>query len=204
MSMEESISLEETNKIRISLGLKPLTDDKAPADDKEKVAEENYAKQRDREAKDRETKKVREHIAKVRNRRELHASLKGATLGDADGDDDTLKWIKRSKKKEKELARKRQAELENQDKLFQEEYTERDLQGLKVNHDLDAMDEGEDHILTLKDSRILDNEEDELQDIELAESERTKKINELKTKRRDYTGYDDDEFGDVSHMLVRA
>jgi len=59
MSMEESISLEETNKIRISLGLKPLTDDKAPADDKDKQAEDNYAKQRDREAKERQTKCVR-------------------------------------------------------------------------------------------------------------------------------------------------
>ena len=58
MSMEESISLEETNKIRISLGLKPLTDDKAPTDDKEKQAEDNYAKQRERETKDRETKCV--------------------------------------------------------------------------------------------------------------------------------------------------
>ena len=56
MSMEESISLEETNKIRISLGLKPLTDDAAPTDDKEKQAEENYVKQREREAKDRESK----------------------------------------------------------------------------------------------------------------------------------------------------
>lgn len=57
MSMEESISLEETNKIRISLGLKPLTDDKASAaDDKEKQAEDNYAKQRERDAKDREAK----------------------------------------------------------------------------------------------------------------------------------------------------
>ena len=56
MSMEESISLEETNKIRISLGLKPLTDDAAPTGDKEKQAEENYAKQREREAKDRESK----------------------------------------------------------------------------------------------------------------------------------------------------
>jgi len=64
-------------------------------------------------------------LIRVRNRRELHASLKGATLGDADGDDDTLKWIKRSKKSEKELARKRQAELEQMDKVFQEEYTER-------------------------------------------------------------------------------
>jgi hypothetical protein len=56
--MEESISLEETNKIRISLGLKPLTDDSAPADDKEKQAETNYAKQREAEAKQRETKYV--------------------------------------------------------------------------------------------------------------------------------------------------
>jgi U4/U6.U5 tri-snRNP-associated protein 1 len=57
--MEESISLEETNKIRISLGLKPLTDDSAPADDKEKQAETNYTRQREAEAKQRETKYVR-------------------------------------------------------------------------------------------------------------------------------------------------
>lgn len=56
MSMEESISLEETNKIRIKLGLKPLTEDGPPADDKDKQAESNYAKQREQEAKARETK----------------------------------------------------------------------------------------------------------------------------------------------------
>lgn len=51
MSMEESISLEETNKIRISLGLKPLTDDKAPTNEKEKTAEDNYAQEREKAAK---------------------------------------------------------------------------------------------------------------------------------------------------------
>ena len=56
MSMEESISLEETNKIRISLGLKPLTEDKAPADDKEKQAEANYQKKREREEQERKAK----------------------------------------------------------------------------------------------------------------------------------------------------
>jgi len=63
---------------------------------------------------------------RVRNRRELNASLTGATLGDPDGDsEDTLKWIKRAKKRERELARKRQLELENMDKVFQgDEYTE--------------------------------------------------------------------------------
>lgn len=116
----------------------------------------------------------------MRNRRELNASLKGTTLGDADEDvDDTLKWIKRNKKKEKELAKKRQEEFENRDKEVLQDYTERksfivihisaipaqnsiyyvgDLVGLKVSHDFDEMDEGEARILTLKDSRILDNE----------------------------------------------
>lgn len=56
MADAESISLEETNKIRISLGLKPLTDDKAPANSTEKTAEENYAKRREQERKEKETK----------------------------------------------------------------------------------------------------------------------------------------------------
>ena len=61
----------------------------------------------------------------MRNKRELNASLQGATLGDADADtDDALKWIKKSKKRERVLAKKRQAELERMDKVFQEEYTE--------------------------------------------------------------------------------
>ncbi|KAF8149955.1 SART-1 family-domain-containing protein [Crassisporium funariophilum] len=204
MSMEESISLEETNKIRISLGLKPLTDDKGPADSKEQQAESNYANQREQETKNRQAKKIQDGIAKVRNRRELHASLKGATLGDAEEDvDDTMKWIKRNKKKEKELAKKRQQELESRDKEALEEYTERDLVGLKVSHDFDDMDDGDARILTLKDSRILDNEEDELQNVEMAEDERDKKNMELKIKKRDYSGYDDDEFVEGNQGLMK-
>jgi U4/U6.U5 tri-snRNP-associated protein 1 len=64
--MEESISLEETNKIRISLGLKPLTEDKeAPADADDQEAENNYAKVRAREAKDREAKCVRSVVHRI-------------------------------------------------------------------------------------------------------------------------------------------
>lgn len=65
-------------------------------------------------------------MCRVRNKKELNASLNGATLGDADADtDDTLKWLRKSKKREKELARKRQAELESMDKVFQgDDYTE--------------------------------------------------------------------------------
>ena len=53
---EGSISLEETNKIRISLGLEPLVVDKTES--KEEEAEKNYAKKREQEAKDRELKCV--------------------------------------------------------------------------------------------------------------------------------------------------
>lgn len=115
----------------------------------------------------------------MKNRKELNTSLKGTTLGDADGDtEDALKWIKKAKRREKELAKKRQEEMDSMDKAVQDEYSEsglqivwaeswpfadmyrsvEDLVGLKVSHDFEEMDEGDARILTLKDSRILDNE----------------------------------------------
>lgn len=38
----------------------------------------------------------------------------------------------------------------------------------------------------------------------MAEEERTKKNNEMKIKKRDYTGYDDDEFTDGTAGMKRA
>jgi U4/U6.U5 tri-snRNP-associated protein 1 len=46
--------------------------------------------------------------------------------------------------------------------------------------------------------------EDELQNVELAEDERTKKNNELKIKKHDYTGYDDEEFVAGNEGMRRA
>ena len=46
--------------------------------------------------------------------------------------------------------------------------------------------------------------EDELQNVEIAEVERTKKNQELKLKRRDYTGYDDDEFEEGKAGMKRS
>lgn len=174
MADAEGISLEETNKIRISLGLKPLTDDKAPVADKEKEAEDNYAKARQREVKEKNDKSVQYFIYvwccanhfsvlqgtsrqnskvsrlsfciitlfislsrwrignslfvtfyRVRNKRELNARLKGVTLGDVkEGEEDTMAWIKRSKKITKQMAKRKEQELEEMDKLFQANYDE--------------------------------------------------------------------------------
>ncbi|KAG9008874.1 hypothetical protein FRB94_012843 [Tulasnella sp. JGI-2019a] len=204
MADAEGISLEETNKIRISLGLKPLTDDKEPVNKQEATAEDNYAKRREEEREQKKKSDLQAKIDKNKNKRELNRRLVGATLGDADdGVDDTLNWVKRSKKQEKKLAAKRQAELDSRDAVL-EDYTEKDLAGLKVSHDFEDLDEGENRILTLKDSRILDNEEDELHNIDMAEDEKDKKRKDLKTKRRDYTGYDDDEFTNGTDGLKKS
>jgi U4/U6.U5 tri-snRNP-associated protein 1 len=49
----------------------------------------------------------------------------GPTLGDDDVDEDNIKkWVKKSKAREKELAKKRLQELDNLDRLHQDEYTE--------------------------------------------------------------------------------
>ena len=48
--------MEETNKIRISLGFKPLTDDKEPVDDDDAKAEELRTASRTGTSQDREVK----------------------------------------------------------------------------------------------------------------------------------------------------
>ena len=48
------------------------------------------------------------------------------------------------------------------------------------------------------------NPEDELQNVEIAEVERAKKNQELKIKRRDYTGYDDEEFEEGKAGMKRS
>jgi U4/U6.U5 tri-snRNP-associated protein 1 len=158
----------EYSKIRESLGLKPLGgDDGADTlEDGEAVAEANYNAHRQQELEERAAKEARERIAKAKNQRDLKAKLVGKGLGDAGADDpaDTLNWVKRSKKRAKlnaaELARKRAQEQEEFDRASLEsatKYGEKDLAGLKVAHDETVFEEGQDHILTLKDSRVLDD-----------------------------------------------
>lgn len=71
------------------------------------------------------------------------------------------------------------------------------MAGLKVAHAADDFETGEDVILTLKDSRVLAGDEDELQNVNLIEDEAVKAAKERKRKAHAaYTGYDDDEFED--------
>lgn len=132
-----------------------------------------------------------------KNQRALHAKLKGSTLGDAGKDDiDAKSWAKklkkRSAKREAELAARRAKEMAEADAAA---YDERDLVGLRVAHDTDELVEGEDVVLTLRDARVLDGDEDELQNVALADREAdAARAERAKRAKAQYTGYDDEEF----------
>uniref|UniRef100_A0A8C9KD67 Spliceosome associated factor 1, recruiter of U4/U6.U5 tri-snRNP n=1 Tax=Panthera tigris altaica TaxID=74533 RepID=A0A8C9KD67_PANTA len=204
-----SLSIEETNKLRAKLGLKPLEVNAVkkeggtgggpvPAD----VINPMALRQRE---------ELREKLAAAKEKRLLNQKLgKIKTLGEDDPWlDDTAAWIERSRQlqKEKDLAEKRARLLEEMDQEFgvstlveeefgqrrQDLYSARDLQGLTVEHAIDSFREGETVILTLKDKGVLQEEEDVLVNVNLVDKERAEKNVELRKKKPDYLPYAEDE-----------
>ena len=115
----ESLSIEETNKLRASIGLPPLKMNKPKepkADDN--IKEENGSKNlegtaipnsdvRHKPAENLTTKsateKMREKLQQRKMKRMQESKLLTVpTLGAADDVDDTSKWLKKQKKKERE------------------------------------------------------------------------------------------------------
>ncbi|GLB08003.1 hypothetical protein AtubIFM57258_003371 [Aspergillus tubingensis] len=208
--MADAVSIEQNNKIRAALGLKPLpvpgaeyeddSDDSSGSEDedpastlesREAMAGSNWKKMQD----DAEAKRKREERnAAIKRARELaqrDAKLQGITLGESgDADQDTKAWLmqakKRQKKIEKERARKLAEELEERERAA--EYTAVDLAGIKVGHEVGDFEGGEDHILTLKDATIDENEEegDELENVDLREREKATERTELKKRKPAY------------------
>ena len=168
---------EETNKLRAKLGLKPLNvsnivvEDENPTNapgtlipgdrDKTRHLVPQHWGERDQQ------KKLREKLEQKKAQRQIRGkldSIKG--LGDSDSDeDDASKWVERQKKKalEKEEAAKRAKVMEELDEEFgvqdivdedlkekkQNEYSGRDLKGLRVEHSAEAFGEAT-TILTLQ------------------------------------------------------
>lgn len=227
--MTDAISIEQNNKIRVALGLKPLPvpgaephatgpafkeddpsasgDDEDPAstlESRQAQGYDNWKKLQD----EADAKKRREQknaaIKKARDAAQRNLQLGGATLGESDGTDlDTKAWLmqskKRQKKIEKERARKLAEELEEREHAAAVEYTAADLAGVKVGHAIGDFAGGEDHILTLKDAAVDDDEEgDELQDLNLAEKEKTEEKLELKKRKPVYDPTAENE-GILSH-----
>lgn len=220
--MADAFSLEETNRLRASLGMKPLPSPagassngpifKEPAVAQEDVGStlesreaegyDNYRKLQDAEAAKRKREAKAEAIKKARDTQKRFSKLEGKGLGDADeGEElDTRSWLIKQKKRQKEIEKARKREQELADAEAELEYTAKDLAGVKVGHELDTFEEGEGVVLTLKDTTIDENEEegDELENLDLRERERLTEKLELKKKKPVYNPNDDDETGEKS------
>jgi len=170
--MEESLSIEETNKIRLSLGLKPLKVDTEPpatsstapdnsVEAQERRAVDNWKKHQDNIGKENARKARIEGIKKARDAEKRFAKLEGKGLGEADeNEEDTTTWVRKMKKRQKKLAEKMAKEMEEELQRAaaeRKEYTAEDLTGVRVGHDLGDLD-GEGTVLTLKDTTIEENE----------------------------------------------
>lgn len=208
-SGDASLSIEETNKLRAKLGLKPLdlNETKKEAGTKEEplVAETINPVQIRQQA------EMREKLAALKEKRLLNQKLGKvkALGGDEPWLDDTAAWVEKSRKmaKEKELAEKRAKLLEEMDAEFgvsslveqefaqekRESYSSRDLRGLKVQHKIDSFNEGELVILTLEDKGVLEEKEDVLVNVGLVDKEKAEKNVELKKKKPDYKPYEEEE-----------
>ncbi|TVY81271.1 U4/U6.U5 tri-snRNP-associated protein snu66 [Lachnellula suecica] len=217
--MADAISIEETNRLRISLGLKPLPvpggdrlafkDAAASPEEEEDVGStlesrqaegyDNYRKlQEVEEAKNRREAKAAA-VKKARDAAKRFSKLEGKGLGDDDGELDAKSWLLKQKKRQKEIDKARKREQELADAEAAAEYTAKDLAGVKVGHEFDTFEEGEDQVLTLKDTTIDQNEEegDELENLDLREREKLNEKLELKKKKPVYNPNDTDD-GDKS------
>ncbi|KAI0131274.1 SART-1 protein [Daldinia grandis] len=217
----DAAAIEETNRLRVSLGMKPLPvpgasgpqfkektstseeDVGSTLETREAAAYDNYKKSRDAE----EAKKKREEktaaIKRARDAAKRFENLQGKGLGEADdGDIDTKSWLISQKKRQKQIEKARKLEEElaaaEAEAAAAIKYTSKDLAGVKVGHEIESFEDGEEQILTLKDTDVLGEGEegDELENINLRERERLDKKLELKKKKPVYDPHATDENGE--------
>jgi U4/U6.U5 tri-snRNP-associated protein 1 len=119
--------------------------------------------------------------------------------GKEEEEEDTVSWVQKSREKHQTMVlRQKQEETE---KVSQREkrqktvtYNMEHMKGLKVAHQVEEFKEGEERILTLKDTSIIDDKEDELVNIDLAQTKKLTKYLEAKKKRPGYNAYDEEEW----------
>ena len=139
-----SLSLDEANRVRLSLGLRPLeVDDETGAD--ERVVPERPA----------------EPVARDEAVATSHAP-QGPTLGQG-ASMSARAWIQHARRQAQVHAAERAAQADKEQAAAQPEYTSQDTHGLRVAHDLADLD-GHERVLTLRDAGVLDMEEDELEE----------------------------------------
>lgn len=219
----DCLSIDDTNKLRAKLGLKPLevgtivtapsssrNDDTEERDestaDLKKVKDdwgEFYHKPAGQFNEKSEVEQLREKIQSKRDKRKIEQKLaRIKTLGESDSDDDPSKWVEKNRKiqeeKKKAIARSKMFEEMDEEMAVatsrreakRKSYKEKDLQGLKVAHDIESFTEDRHVILTLKDQDVLGEDGDTLVNVNMLDNERYKKNVEVRRQNPNHYGYD--------------
>ena len=213
-------SIEEVNRVRGSLGLpllpvpgegpkfKPSNDASSSSEEEEPGSTlesrqaqgyDNWKKlQNEADAKTQREANL-EKIKKARDAAKKYSKLEGEGLGEADEavDLDTKTWLLQQKKRRKKLEKERLVKLEKElaERENVSEHTAGDLAGVKVAHEIEDFEGGEEQVLTLKDTTIDQNEEegDELENLDLKERETLNEKLSLKKKKPVYDPHAESE-----------
>lgn len=220
--------IQEMNRLRKSMGLQPLpvpganasdgkglrfkekhagSADEEPAstlETREAAAYDNYKRVQDEEDTKRSREKRLAAIKKARDAAKRFEALDGKGLGEADENEDisAKSWLKSQSKRQKQIDKARKYEeqlaVEEAERAAAIQYTSRDLAGVKVAHEFGAFEDGDEHIMTLKDSNVLGDEDegDQLENINLRDREKLTEKLELKKKKPIYDPNAIDETGE--------
>ncbi|KAL6891496.1 SART-1 protein [Trichoderma longibrachiatum] len=218
----DAATIEETNRIRISLGMKPLpvpgagpspqaatSEEEEPGstvESRQAQAYDNFKKVQEEEAAKKRREEKAAAVRKAREKAQLAAKLEGKGLGEEEQADlDAKSWLLGQKKRQKKIdkARKLEEELAAAEAAAAAaiQYTAKDLAGIKVAHDTTAFLDGDEQILTLKDTTIDENEEegDELENLNLREQEKLTERLDLKKKLK---GYNPNDYNDGEGTIL--
>ncbi|CCI10108.1 unnamed protein product [Albugo candida] len=188
---ESSLSIEETNRLRLQLGLKPLSNETKSS--KETV---NLQKSRESFILEKKQQEVQDALKESQQKRELGNWAHEKSIGELLSDESKMNakdWVSKTRQLQQKVTLQES----------KEEYKTAELENIKVAHAIDAFEEGEEVILTLRDTSVLckdggkvNEDEDELVNVSLAEKDRhrEKQIKLQRAMMPAYTGYDDDEF----------
>ncbi|KAK5112046.1 hypothetical protein LTR62_004580 [Meristemomyces frigidus] len=222
----DAASIEQMNKVRVSLGMAPLPvpgkdsgpqfkeaddsdseeDDMSTLDKRQAAADSNWRKLEDERIEKLEREKRKAAAKKARDTAARYAKMQGRGLGEAEDEEvDTRSWLLGQKKRQKKIAKTRKMEeelAEREREAQQQVYTSKDLAGVKVGHEADQFaDATDEQVLTLKDTTIGDeSEDDELENADLKAKEKLEENLRLKKKRPDY---DPTEQGEERSLLSK-
>jgi len=186
-------------------------DDGEPAstlETREAAGFDNWKNLQEEEKRKAQREKRKKEIQRARDIAARAVKLEGKGLGEVDdaGELDAKAWLKGQKKRQNKIERERAErlarELAEREAQAAIEYSSKDLAGVQVAHELGDFDNGEaEHILTLKDQEIGNDDDSEQDDIlensEILASDKLKEKLDLK-KKKVYDVNDDSEKGLLS------